>query len=192
MDNSGINMMDIYYFSNKNALSNNKQNEIKPNNKEFKFYKKRIFQLYKDLMLKKVTDEDLLRPFHIFNQEAIKYLKFKDKSSILQEEYIDLSNNKRGTHCFNSFENKLQDKVKMNDMVLMRDYNVKTKTISECIPITKKKIKKESKMIIPQKKRINLQDSKFKHKDLKKKNVNNNYEEKKAKNNEKQNEKNTQ
>jgi hypothetical protein len=175
--------MDIntaLYFSNGNIDKLKRESE-KINNKDYRFYKKRIFNLYKDLMLKKEENQDLLDVFHNFNKKAIEYLKFKDKASILQEEYEDLSNNKNGKHCFNTFKNELLDKVEYSNHILMKDYNVKTKTISDCIPLVKKKIKEEKKIILPQKKKINLKDEKFKLGN--KKNINNNYEKDKDKEN---------
>lgn len=178
-----ININSALYFSNGNVEKLKKESE-KLNNKEFKFYKKRIFNLYKDLMLKKEENIDLLDAFNNFNKKAIEYLKFKDKASILQEEYEDLSNNKTGKHCFNTFTNELLDKVEYSNHILMKDYNVKTKTISDCIPLVKKKIKDEKKIILPLKKKINLKDEKFKL--CNKKNINNNYEKDKDKENKKE------
>lgn len=183
-----ININSAMYFSN-GHIDKLRKKEEKINKEEYRFYKRRIFNLYKDLILKKETNKDLLDAFHSFNNKAIDFLKFKDKASVLQEEYIDLSNNKKGKHCFNTFINKPLDKVEYSNHILMKDYNVKTTKISECMPLVKKKLKDNSKIILPKKKEINLKDKKFKLSN--KKNINNKYEKGKDKDRNKEIEKET-
>lgn len=170
-----------FFFSN-GTHTVSKREEEKVDKNEYRFYKKRIFYLFKDVMTKRETEPEIVSAFNEFSKVAIKYLKFKDKASILQEEYKDLSNNTRGKHCFNTFTNAPLDQVQYSNHMLMRDYNVKTQSITDCLPITKKPIKKETPMPMPQKKEINIKDPKFKSVGLatkqnkrKIKNVNNKY-----------------
>lgn len=160
----------IYYFSN-NLLKNNIGNERKNifSNEDYKFYKKRIFQTFKDVMLKRINDPDLVLSFEDFAYTTIKYLKFKDKSMILQEEYKDLSNNKNGVHCYNTFVNKPLDKIEQVNHLLARNLNVKTKSINECLSIKHTELKERKPMMIPKNKDLNLKDPKFKKYGLKNK-----------------------
>ena len=153
-----------FFFSNGHINIDKKQAKIE--RKDFRFYKKRIFKLYKDLMMKKETDPDLIEAFNEFNKKAIEHLKFIDKSSVLQEEYADFSNNTPAKHCFNTSENKLFDKVNYSNHMLMKDYNIATKSVTESLGVTRKKIKETPPPVLPKTKQINLKDKKFKHKDL--------------------------
>ena len=165
MDKTDINNC-AYFFSNGQINIDKKQ--VKIERKDFRFYKKRIFNLYKQLMTKKETDPVLLEAFNEFNKKAIEHLKFIDKSSILQEEYVDLSDNISGKHCFNTSVNKPLDKVQYSNHMLMKDYNLATKSVTEGLGVIKKKLKETKPIVLPEKKNINLKDTKFKHKDLEK------------------------
>ena len=90
-------------------------------------------------MTKKETDPVLLEAFNEFNKKAIEHLKFIDKSSILQEEYVDLS-----IHRVNialTSVNKPLDKVEYSNHMLMKDYNLATKSVTESLGVVKKKLK---------------------------------------------------
>lgn len=60
---------------------------IQYSKEDYKFYKKRLFQLFKDIINKKNNDENVMGAFHIFIHNGIEYLKFQDKSDILQQDY---------------------------------------------------------------------------------------------------------
>jgi len=58
-----------------------------------RFYKRRLFALVKDLFNKTITDMEITVPFNHFLKESIQYLKFKDLSETLQQEYANDDNN---------------------------------------------------------------------------------------------------
>lgn len=57
---------------------------------EYKFYRKRIFQLVKDIMNKKNTDTEIKKSLGHFINHAIEYIQFNDKVDIIQDEYKDI------------------------------------------------------------------------------------------------------
>lgn len=180
MDNDEIQNC-LQFFSNGTHLTKKKE-EDKKDKEEYRFYKKRIFYLFKDIMMKKEKEPDVVEAFNDFCNVAVKYLKFKDKSSVLQEEYKDLSGNRRGKHCYNTFKNEPLDQVQYSNHLLMKEHVVKTKSITDCLPIVKKTLKDETPIVIPQKKEINMRDPRFKNVGInakqnkrKIKNVNNTY-----------------
>ena len=147
--------------------------------KEYRFYKRRIFQLFKDIMSKKETDETMIEAYDSFVSESIKYLKFKDKASILQEEYEDLSLNAKGSHCFNTLDNSLFDSVSYSNHMLMKDYNVKTASVIDTLGVQKINKNPKKLPVLPISKHINIQDPKFKVLGVRsKKNLHNKYEDK--------------
>ena len=51
------------------------------------FYKKRIFQMAKDILLQNQTDSKVKHAFDSFCKVCIEYFKFIDKSDIIQTDY---------------------------------------------------------------------------------------------------------
>jgi hypothetical protein len=176
--------IDALYFSNPNYgsksssnISLHKKDSAEPyDKKEYKFYKKRIFQLVKDIMQKNNKDIGLKHHFDTFIVEAIEYLKFKDKSLILQEEYLDISLSSNSKS--NSVPDISNDDVNNNanttklDTLLYTNLDTKPNTIESYMKIIKHKrepIKSKNNPVhIPKKKAINLRDEKFKTRGLNK------------------------
>lgn len=61
-----------------------KKDNLPYNKDEYKHYRKRILELVKDLLNKKDMGQDIKEHFQIFVFHAIEYLKFQDKSNIIQ------------------------------------------------------------------------------------------------------------
>lgn len=126
-------LIDQSYFSNIkksqnissiNAKSNPKS---KPYSKtDFKLYRKEIYSLTKDLLNKKNSDDDITYYFDEFIYHAIEYLKFKEKESQIQETYTDLDMSAKSSHTFNTPQNTLLDKVEESNMLMYKEYNLKT------------------------------------------------------------------
>ena len=73
-----------------------KQIKDKPAEKiNFKFYKKRIYSLTKDLLCKKNSDlpQSLQNSFKEYVKGCVDYFEFIDTSDIIQKEYADIDNN---------------------------------------------------------------------------------------------------
>ena len=178
MSKEYINQITIDYLLNKDQLTNHINNKIKKsvNKKDKKFYRKRIFDLTKTLLLNKEKPDDLLPDvkyaFDNYLRSCINYFKIIDNNDIIQEEYKDL-------------EEILTDNL--DDNLELIDDNINTKEEADklmlrCINmkptldnfIQKKSLKKEN-IILPLQKEINLDNPDLKTKGIKKKNITNKY-----------------
>jgi hypothetical protein len=171
------------------------------NKKEKKFYRKRILNLSKDLLLKKDNDYDEINPdikssFDNFIKTCIHYFKIIDRNDILQED-------------FKNFDEQIQtDTIKTNELVSggelnnNNNYNSETdnKLFMRSIKIrnglenfvTIKSTKKQDEIVLPKIKDINLEEPTLRNKGIiKKDNINIKYDENKIQNEkQKKNEKN--
>jgi hypothetical protein len=150
--------------------------------KDKKFYKRRIFDLTKQL----INGEDIngeepsiIMPhvkvaFDNYLITCINFFKVLDKTDIIQEDYTDLeievdTKNEINIDNIGSTEEANQ--------LMMRSIHFHTPTLLDNF-VTIKNPKEQPKMIIPHQKEINLKDPLLKNKGIrKKKNIINNYDE---------------
>jgi hypothetical protein len=163
-------LLDQTYFSNAKKAQHIESNTIvkkgkKPYSKtDFKLYRKDIFSLTKDLLNRKNKDDDIIYYFDEFIQHAIEYLKFKEKETQIQESYADLDRSSKSSHAFNTPKRELFNKVEESNMLMYKDYNLKTISMDQFVK--KKHIKEVQPLHIPSQKQI-------KHKEIVKKSDNN-------------------
>lgn len=139
-------------------------------NKEKKFYKKRILDLTKKLFRNEVDDSQLKNNFNGYIKSCCNYLKFIDKSDLMQENYSDYENEPTPLDGL--------DEVGYNNCDYLIVNKPETKQITMDNFINKKE--KKTNIILPEKKNFNLKSQELKTKGLpKKKNINNKYEDKK-------------
>jgi len=177
----------ISNLSNKNkkkiSSSSSSSCEVKEiNNKDKKFYKKRILYITKE-MLNNIYDdeikEDVLFYFNQYINVLIKHFKIKDKNDILQEEYKDFDFKNKDI----IFDNKdfiNNEEIIDNKNVISEDNNFlkhelnlknnKKKYNLDNFVIVKKNI--EPQIIMPIKRIANIKNPILKTKGLKKKTVN--------------------
>lgn len=153
------------------------------NTKDKKFYRKRINNLTRELLLNQETSylfPDIKHAFENYVNYCIHYFKTIDRSDIIQEDLnevnLDNTNNIDNTDNIDNINNIDNiDNINL-DQGMMRSINV-TQTLDSFIKRTS--VKKE--MILPKKKKINLKDPILRKKGLilngKKKNIANNYDE---------------
>jgi hypothetical protein len=143
--------------------------------KDKKFYKKRILNIIK-LLLNDGTDitgddntnkpnyplfPDIKNSFDIFIKTCINYLKSQDKCDIIQSDYNDLNIGNVTTNL----ETKNHDITNNNEInaLMMRKIMKKKNSIDSFV---KRTSTQQTTTIIPQKKKINLQDPELKTKGL--------------------------
>jgi len=169
MDDS-LNTIDLEYLINPiftKTTSNITKSEQNNYEEDMKFYKKRIFRITKDMLRGKTIEVDLGKAFINYTKACIEYFKFIDKADIIQKDY-------------RKYQLKLTKQTSVNpivmpDHLLMGTPLAITRTIPECIPV-KVKNKKKKITFMPKRRVIDLKDPELKVKGLKKKNVNNKYE----------------
>lgn len=180
-----LNQATLDYLINKKQYKLHLTNAInkKINKKDIKFYRKRILNLSKDLLLKEDSEisvfPDIKCAFEIFLKTCINYFKILDRNDIIQKEYnnIDIEINpdieiKEKTEINDSTDFLKEE----NNKLLMRSVKMSNSHLDKFIKI--KMTKQQEGIIIPQQKEINLKDPILKNKGIiKKKNIINNYDE---------------
>ena len=169
------------HVKNKKAQSINKE--------ERKFYKKRIYNLFKEMLINKSEPDDLLPDvkyaYDNFINASINYFKTIDNNDLLQEEYktldeeeiVDLEN-------LNAVPELGDDDnivgLEEADKLLMRSIKITTAPLDKFVK--RKSTKPEALVIMPKQKEVNLLDPELKVKGLnniiqKKENITNKYDE---------------
>jgi hypothetical protein len=175
MSQAYINQLTINCLVNKDMINKhvNKKQLKKEQKEEIKFYRKRTYNLFKE-MINGTPPEDLLPDvkyaYENFVNASIHYFKTIDNNDIIQAEYADLdkslTNYGEINYVLDASGLKIQNVVEA-DKLLMRSVKVDlpptldkyvTKTIIQ---------KREADLILPKQKEINLLDPQFKTKGLK-------------------------
>jgi hypothetical protein len=168
-----------------NQVKNKKAQSV--NKEDKKFYKKRIYNLFKEMLINKAEPEDLLPDvkytYDNFINASINYFKTIDNNDLLQEEYKNLDDQE----AINITDlPDLCDDITAEeaDKLLMRSIKITTPTLDKYVK--RKTTKPEEKLILPKQKEVNLMDPELKVKGLqnnsnnnniKKKNITNKYDE---------------
>lgn len=160
-----MNLIDLQYLTNplefqKLQQKTNMTETI--SSKDLKFYKKRLFQLTKNILQGEKVDKKVQNAFEQYANVVIEHFKFMDKMEIIQKEYVDIKEKKEKVENI--------DMQKTNDLIFKKSKPHRPK-ITDHINIKSTKTVKAP--IIPKKKKINLKDPKFRDKGLKKKNIGN-------------------
>ena len=164
---------------NKKAQSVNKEDK--------KFYKKRIYNLFKEMLINKAEPEDLLPDvkytYDNFINASINYFKTIDNNDLLQEEYKTLD--EAALENINAIPELGNDiAVEEADKLMMRSIKIKPPSLDKYVK--RKNTKPEEKLILPKQKEVNLMDPELKVKgiqsnsnnnNIKKKNITNKYDE---------------
>ena len=149
------------------------------NKEERKFYKKRIYNLFKELLITKEEPEDLLPDvkyaYDNFIHSCIHYFKTIDNNDLNQEEYKNLYEEPDISNISELNDDNLKTEEEANKL-LMRSIKITTPPLDKFIK--RKTTKVEQQIIMPKQKEINLNDPELKLKGInKKKNITNKYDE---------------
>jgi hypothetical protein len=183
MSQEFINQITLDCLLNKEQLNKNINYKISKliSKKDKKFYRKRIFDLTRSLLLNKDKPKelspDIKYAFDNYVKACVIYFKTIDNNDIIQDEYKDLEDFDEimNNHLENGIgldDTNISSKEDA-DKLMMRSINLKP-TLDNFIQ--KVKIKSEE-IILPKQKEINLNDPNLKTKGIKKKNINNKYDE---------------
>lgn len=159
-----------------------------------RFYKKRIIDLTKELLRgETVSDLFVLQAFDAYAKSCITYFRAKDKNDTLQEEYMAECNAvgylppiveetvNNGIHDDNENDNDNTDdddnqqnqalndssKKKLEILMSFDKHKTHTPTLDTFVIKTSSSSTSAAAPLIPKKKEINLDDPKFKTKDIK-------------------------
>ena len=186
MSEAFVNQITLDYLLNKqmynNQIRSKKAKQI--NNEERKFYRKRIFNLFKEIINGNKPEHlspDVKYAYDNFINTSIQYFKTVDNNDIIQSEYkdiilyLDVSNNTYIDSSSNYNTNNLEV-----DLLLTRSIKLEAPTLDKYIKKTR--TKKKDELVLPKQKEINLNDPQLKTKGIKKNNINNIYEDQNKKN----------
>ena len=166
--------LNLEYLLNKEQYNKYLNDKIPFNNKRIKkdkkFYKRRVFELTKQLLNKENPDRitsQVLTTFEKYFNESIEYFKILDKTDIIQEEYLGCNIDEvqdleslYNQDCCGNWNNSDCD-----ILLTTRCFEIpKNGTLDKFVTVKNIKIKKE---IIPLKKEINLKDPILKNKGCK-------------------------
>ena len=158
--NNSTSSIDLMYLTNINNTGKSSSDLNKVNRKDVEFYKKRIFQLCKDLLRGKKEYSSINDAFDEFCLTAIDHFKMVDRSEIIQNEYknLDLSslpNQQLSTKILEENPDELMfKKIEKNNDNTMDKF------------VIKNIVKKDDSMVMPTKKNFNLKDVKYQEKDI--------------------------
>lgn len=158
---------ELYYLVNpiySNKLYKKEESKPKisnaPKKKDKIFYKKRIQQVTKQCMQNNPPNSNIKDTFNEYLISCISYFKEEDTNEILQQEYKDL------IFCDNNIKD---DDIDMD--AIDKDLYIKKNTtkIEDCMPINKTLLNEKKEVDYPKQKKVDIKDSKFKVKGIKKK-----------------------
>ena len=183
MSEAFVNQVTLDCLMNKNQYEKYMSKKInkKINNKDKKFYRKRVLNLTRELLLSNDSSLNLLPDvkysFDNYVNSCIQYFKIIDSSDIIQEEYKDYISNDLENDYINFEENCiLTNNTDDIDKQYMRSVKIPLPTLKDFVK--KNTIQYKKPTFIPQQKDIDLKNPVLKNKGIsKKKNKNNIYEE---------------
>lgn len=187
--NESINQITLECLMNKEIYEHmrNSSEVRKDNLKEMKFYRKRIYDLVKRLLISKEEREnaspDVNYAFSNFVKTTINYFKIIDKQDILQQDYKELERQELNVIVENDEEELKNYNAYIMKKITMPEEKTKMTSMDNFVVKKQSEEIKES-IIYPQKREFNLKDESLKNKGIikkegkKKKNINNKYDKK--------------
>ena len=164
MSQAYVNQLTIDCLLNKDYINKhirNKQSKNE-NKEEIKFYKKRIYNLFKEIISGNSPDDllpDVKYAYSNFLNASISYFKTVDNNDIIQSEYKDME---FPTEIYSNVIADVSGNVTDADKLLMRSIKMDVPTLDKYVIRTRTKKKEE--IILPKQKNINLNDPELKNK----------------------------
>jgi len=153
-----------------NQIKNKKSKSKQINKEERNFYRKRIFNLFKEMINNNSPQElpqDVKYAYDNFIESTIHYFKTIDNNDIIQSEYKDITNVSLQDTSSNTID------VINADKLMMRSIKVDDFTLDKYVK--RKNTKEKEELILPKQKELNLRSAEFKNKGIKD-NITNIYE----------------
>lgn len=196
MSQEFINKITIDYLVNTDYLNNQNNGSafFKVKKKDKKFYKKRIYDLTKNLLLNQNTNDlnpSIKYAFDNYINICISHFKTIDNNDIIQNDYNGIkNNNENNDNENNNNENNYIKNSDINNSTTINDNNQEIevnnilmrniKKIPNLDNFVKKKTVEKDNIILPKQKNIDLKNPNLKNKGIRKKNnIVNKYEDNK-------------
>lgn len=157
-----------------------KNSEKQINKEEFKFYRKRIFNLFKDIINNNSPDDlspDVKYTYETFIKSTINYFKVVDKNDLLQEEYNELIHEDyKSDDSINKISKEYLEINNDANKLMMRSVKMNVNTLDKYVKRISRK--KDEKIFLPKCREVDIMKPELKNKGIKK-NINNIYEDEK-------------
>lgn len=178
MSQSLINQITLDCLLNKKMMEKHvmKQREKQINKEDLTFYRKRIFNLFKDIISNNSPNDlapDVKYAYDNFIKTSIDYFKVLDNNDLLQEEYKDFE---IPEHICSVSSIDLSSNLIEADNLLMRSIKMDSHTLDKYVKRSSRK--KENNIILPKTREVDIMKPELKDKGLKK-NITNIYEDNK-------------
>jgi hypothetical protein len=184
MSQSLVNQITIDCLLNREAMGEHvmKQREKQINKEELNFYRKRIYNLFKEIISNNPPSDippDVKYAYDTFIKASIHYFKVADNNDLLQEEYKDVDIPLH--ECSNECDETAINVVANNEAnkLLMRSVKMDAPTLDKYVK--RSSVKKSDVVILPKQREVDIMNPELKNKGLKKKNINNLYEDNNSK-----------
>ena len=179
-----IDNITLSYFANKSQYTSILKKTEENNDKKFindkRFYKKRVLDMTKRLFREEETNTQLIGFFNTYVKSCVNYLKFLDKSDIIQEKYGSMTvddNQEKPVSEVDASGNNIDIEnmeYKNSDYLFSKPEDVKKLNLDTFVIKT---VTNPPQKIIPKRENINIKTKEHKTKGiLKKKNIDNIYE----------------
>ena len=179
MSQSLVNQISLDCLLNKETMGKHlmKQREKQINKDELNFYRKRIYNLFKEIISNKSPSDmppDVKYAYDTFIKTTINYFKVIDNNDLLQEEYKDVELSAQ--ECSEPDANVTVNVASNNEVnkLLMRSVKMDIPTLDKYVKRTS--VKKQDNIILPKSMEVNIMNPELKNKGLKKNNITNLYE----------------
>jgi hypothetical protein len=179
MSQSLVNQITLDCLLNKETMGKHlmKQREKQINKDELNFYRKRIYNLFKEIISNKSPSDmppDVKYAYDTFIKTTINYFKVTDNNDLLQEEYKDVELSAQ--ECSEPDANVTVNVASNNEVnkLLMRSVKMDIPTLDKYVKRTS--VKKQNNIILPKQREVNIMNPELKNKGLKKNNITNLYE----------------
>lgn len=176
MSNSYIDQITLDCLLNKDIMGNHvmKQREKQINKEEFEFYKKRIYNLFEQLISNQKPDDlppDVKYAYDTFLKSSIHYFKVADNNDLLQEEY---------KYIVMEEENELPGIEEVSNCddankLMMRSVKMDVTTLDKYVKKIPRKKESTANVFLPKSREVDINQPELKNKGLKK-NIHNLYE----------------
>ena len=153
-----------------------KQREKQINKEDLKFYRKRILNLFKDIISNNFSGDlspDVKYAYDSFIKTSIDYFKVVDNNDLLQEEYKNIKFDEEQLNNLTE-ENTINSKsCSEADNLMMRLVKMDLPTLDKYVKKTNNK--KNEEIFLPKSREVDITNPELKNKGIKK-NINNIYE----------------
>ena len=150
--------IDLMYLTNINNVNKSSTDFNIIDRKDLEFYKKRIFQMCKDLLRSKKITPNVNDAFDQFCINAIEHFKIIDKTEIIQNQYKNITSLPKQESTVDILDENL-DEIMFKKIDQKKGITMDKFVINNVI--------KKNDMIIPKQKAFNLKDIKYQEKDVK-------------------------